>query len=141
MSEANKLAVSRIYEAIWNREKPAVVLDHFASDYLGHSTIEVQGAEGVIQWATNMLKALGDGVFSIQDQIAEGDKVVTRWVASARYLDDCAELSANEITVRTTGIDIFRIANGKIIEGWIHTNRLVMGIDSSWPQIRRIIHA
>jgi predicted ester cyclase len=134
VSETNKVMVGRIYEAIWNQQNLALVTDHFASDYLGHSMTEIQGSDGVIKWATTMFHTLRNGVFTIQDQIAEGDKVVTRWIACGANTRECEGLLATGKTVTITGIDIFRIANGKIIEGWSNANRQGVAFDAPTAQ-------
>lgn len=123
MSEESKLMVRRIYEAIWNRQNPAAVANHFASDFLGHSTTEIQGPDGLLQRVGALFDALHDGEFTIQDQIAEEDKVVTRWVARGVQVGEFEGLLPTGKMVTITGIDLFRIAHGKIIEGWSSVNR------------------
>ena len=123
MSEENKAMVRQIYEAIWKEQNVALVADHFASDFLGHATTEMQGADGLLQWVTTFLDALPDGEFTIRDQIAEGDKVATRWVARGVQVGEFEGLRPTDKVVTITGIDLFRIAHGKIIEGWCNVNR------------------
>ena len=126
--------VRRIYEAIWNQQNLAFVAHHFASDYLGHSMSEIQGSDGVIEWAATLFHADRNEVFTIQDQIAEGDKVVTRWIASGANSREPEGLLPAGKTVTITGIDIFRIANGKIIEGWSNANRQSAAFDAPIAQ-------
>lgn len=119
MSAKNKAMVGRIYEAIWKQQNLASVAEHFASDFLGHSTTEIQGPDGLLQRAGALLDALRDGEFSIQDQVAEGDKVVTRWIASGVPAGVYEDGTAADNSVTIIGVDIFRIAHSKIIEGWM----------------------
>ena len=119
VSEENKATVRRIYEAIWNQQNLAFIADHFASDFLGHSTTEIQGPDGLLQRAGPLFAALHDGEFTIQDQIAEGDKVVTRWIASGVPAGVYEDGTAPDNSVTIIGVDIFRIAHSKIIEGWM----------------------
>lgn len=123
MSEENKALVRRIYEAIWEEQNLALVADHFASDFLGHSTTEIQGADGLLQRVGTLFDALHDCEFTIQDQIAEGDKVVTRWVARGVQVGEFEGLLPVDTVVTIMGIDLFRIAHDKIIEGWSTVNR------------------
>jgi predicted ester cyclase len=115
--------VRRIYEAIWTWQNPAIVANHFASDFLGHSTTEIHGPDGLFQRIGALFDALHDGEFTIQDQVAEGDKVVTRWVARGLQVGEFEGLPPTGKMVWITGIDLFRIAHGKIIEGWSSVNR------------------
>lgn len=123
MSDENKRMVRRIYEAMCNQQNLAFVADHIASDFLGHSTTEYQGPEGQLKRFANLFDALRDCVFTIQDQIAEGDKVVTRWIARGMQIGEFEGLRPTGEMVMITGIDILRIAHGKIIEGWSNANR------------------
>jgi steroid delta-isomerase-like uncharacterized protein len=123
VSEENKVMVRQIYEAIWKDQKMAFVTDHFASDFLGHSTTEIQGPADLFQRISALFNALHDGEFTIQDQIAEGDKVVTRWVALGVQVGDFEGLPPTGTMVMIMGMDLFRIAHGKVIEGWSNANR------------------
>lgn len=135
MSDENKWMVRRIYEAMCNQQSLAFVADHTASDFLGHSTTEYRGSDGQLKRFATLFDALPDCVFTIQDQIAEGDKVVTRWTARGIQIGEFEGMPPTGKTVMITGIDIFRIAHGKIIEGWSNANRL--GVTVPHQQRRR----
>ena len=115
--------VRRIYKAIWEEQNLAYVAAHFASDFLGHAATEIQGVDGLLQRVGTLIDALQEGEFTIQDQIAEGDKVVTRWVARGVQIGEFEGLLPTGKMEMITGIDLFRVAHGKIIEGWSHVNR------------------
>jgi len=118
VSEINKVLVGRILAAIWRQSNLAGVANNFASDYLGHSVTEIHGPDGWKQWATTICQAIPNSFFTVLDQIAEGDKVVTRWIASGIHAGEFAGHRPTGKMVTITGIDISRIANNKIIEGW-----------------------
>ncbi len=118
VSEINKVLVGRILEAIWSQNNLAVVANDFASDYLGHSVTEIHGPDGWKEWAATVYQAFPNSLFTVRDQIAEGDKVVTRWVASGTHVGEFAGHRPTSKMVTINGIDISRIANNKIIEGW-----------------------
>lgn len=122
MSEINKVLASRILEAIWNQKDLTGAAKQFASDYLGHSITEIHGPDGWKEWAANLFHAFPNSVFTVQDQIAEGDKVVTHWIACGTHAGKFQGLPPTGKKVTITGIDIFRIANSKIIEGWMVAN-------------------
>lgn len=123
MPEESKAMVRRIYEAIWKERNLASVADHFASDFLGHAMTEIQGPDGLFKRIGALIDALHEGEFTIQDQIAEGDKVVTRWVARGVQIGEFEGLLPTGKMEMITGIDLFRVAHGKIIEGWSHVHR------------------
>lgn len=116
--EKNKVMVSRILEAIWNQRNLAVAAKHFAGDYLGHSITEIHGPDGWKEWAAAIFNGFTNSVFTIQDQIVEGDKVVTHWIACGTDAGEFEGLQPTGRMVTIAGIDIFRIANSKIIGGW-----------------------
>jgi predicted ester cyclase len=96
-----------------------MVANNFASDYLGHSVAEIHGPDGWKEWAATVCQAFPNSFFTVRDQIVEGDKVVTRWIASGIHAGDFAGHRPTGKMVKITGIDISRIANNKIIEGWM----------------------
>jgi predicted ester cyclase len=118
MLEQNKDLVRRIFEEIWNQGNLAVIDERFASDYLGHSPAEIRGPEGVKKLATAMRGAFTGFRYTTKDQIAEGDRVVTRWTVSGKHEGEFQDLPPSGKQVTMTGIDIVRIANSKIIESW-----------------------
>lgn len=123
MSEENKWMVRRIYQAVCHQKYLADVTEYLASDFLGHSTSEYQGPDGQIKRIATLSNALRDCQFTIQVQIAEGDKVATLWVARGIQMSEFEGLHPTGNTVLISGIDIFRIAHGKIIEGWSNVIR------------------
>jgi predicted ester cyclase len=66
-----------------------------------------------------MFHAVPDSLFSIKDQIVEGDRVITRWTAYGTHIGVFYDLQPTRSLVSIAGIDILRIANTKIIEGWM----------------------
>jgi steroid delta-isomerase-like uncharacterized protein len=122
MSNENKAMVLRTMEALWNEGNLAVADERFASDYVGHAPGKIEGPEGVKQFVSAMRNAAPE--IHIEDQIAEGDKVVTRWTAGGRHEGEFQGIPPTGNQVSITGITIFRIANGKIIEGWTNADRL-----------------
>jgi predicted ester cyclase len=81
MSEQHKILERRLIEGVWNRGNYAMVDDLIASDYLGHAstpTEETHGREGYKQFYVTLRTAFPDLHFTIEDQIVEGDRAVTR---------------------------------------------------------------
>ncbi len=81
MSEQNKMLVRRAVEEVWNRGNFAIVDELAASDLVVHSSTpgdEIHGPEGVKQFYATLRAAFLDIHFTIEDQIAEGDRVVSQ---------------------------------------------------------------
>jgi steroid delta-isomerase-like uncharacterized protein len=127
----NKAIVQRYFEDVRNRQDAAVASQIFSTDVVIHVDTP-QGSEAVRGIATirqalqPYLVAFPDLRFTIEDQIAEGDRVATRWTARGTHQGTLMGHAATGKSVSFGGTDIFRIANGKIVEGWAHYDRLVI---------------
>jgi steroid delta-isomerase-like uncharacterized protein len=121
MSKQNTALVRRAVEEVWNRGNYATLGDLVASDIVIHASRpgeEIHGPAGVRQFYTTLRAAFPDISFTIEDQIAEGDRVVTRWSARATHAGEFQGIPPTGKQVQLAGIDIDRIANGKVIECW-----------------------
>ena len=120
-SQQNALLVQRAIEEVWNRGDYDVLDELVASDIVIHAAApeaETHGHAGVRQFYTMLRTAFPDIHFTIDDQVATGDRVVTRWAASATHTGPFQGIPATGRQVRITGIDIDRIAGGKVVECW-----------------------
>jgi steroid delta-isomerase-like uncharacterized protein len=119
MSEQNKIIVCRAIEEVWNRGNYEIVDDLTASDIVVHSSTpgeEIHGHKGVKQFYATLRASFPDLHFTIEDQVAEGDRVVTRWTARATHTSEYQGIPPTGKQYMMKGIDIDRIANGKIVE-------------------------
>jgi steroid delta-isomerase-like uncharacterized protein len=125
MSEQNKALMRRGIEEVWNRGNFDVVAELVAADYVGHQPpIENHGPEGAKRYFMELRAAFPDIHFSIEDQIAEGDRVVTRWTARATHQGAYQGIPPTGKSGTVTGITINRVASGKIVEGWTNLDAL-----------------
>ena len=76
------------------------------------------GKEGVKQANALLRAAFPDTVHTIEDQIADGDKVVTRLRGRGTFTGECLGIPPNGKVVTIQGITIHRIAGGKLVEHW-----------------------
>jgi steroid delta-isomerase-like uncharacterized protein len=125
MSEANKAHIRRVIEEVYNRGDLAVVDEVAASDLVIHaSSQDIRGREGAKQYVTALRAGFPDLRFTIEDQVAEGDQVVTRWSACGTHKGTFQGIPATGRQVRLVGADIDRIVGGKVIECWVHMDEL-----------------
>ena len=125
MSEQNKARIRRVIEEAYSRGDLSVVDEVAASDMVIHaSTQDIRGREGAKQFVTMFRTAFPDLHFTIEDQIAEGDMVVTRWTARGTHRGDFQGVPATGREIRLTGTDIDRMTNGKVVECWAHVDEL-----------------
>ena len=127
MSQHNALLVRRLIEEVWNRGDFAVVDELIAADYLGHASTpadETHGPEGYKQFYATLRGAFPDLRSTVEDQIADGDKVVTRWTCRATHAGEFRGIPPTGKEGRVTGITIDRVANGKVVECWTNADDL-----------------
>ena len=122
LSETNNSVSRRFFEEVFGKGK-VNVLDEFIAMYhinSGPGSIPglPTGPEGTKQLVTVYRNAFPDVHFTIDEQIAEGDKVVTRWSAHGTHQGELAGIPATGKSSTVTGIAVDRIVNGKIAESW-----------------------
>jgi steroid delta-isomerase-like uncharacterized protein len=126
-AEANKALVRRFYEEIDKGNLDALD-DLVAEDYIDHNPPALpglaSGREGVKQ-AFRIFWEATPGCHRIEDQIAEGDKVVTRLTAVGKHERDLPGAPRTGNDLKMPSITIHRIANGKLAEKWAEKD--VMG--------------
>jgi predicted ester cyclase len=119
-TESNKALVRRFYEEI-DRGNLDAMDDLVAEDYIDHSPPPFPGLppgrEGLKQ-AFKIFWQATPGVHRIEDQIAEGDKVVTRLTAFGKHEGDLPGAPRTGNDLRMTSITIHRIVEGKLAEKW-----------------------
>ena len=116
MSDENKALCRRFFDGINRRnlDESAALL---AADYVWHGPgMELRGPEGFKQLIGMYLSAFPDMVLTIDDLIAEGDKVVTQWTGRGTHLGELSGVAASGRPVAVPGITISRIVNGRIAE-------------------------
>lgn len=126
MREENKAVARRFLYELWNHSNFAVVDELLARDYDGHSSTVIRGPDGAVVFIPRLRTAFPDFQFTVLDQIAEGDKVATRWKIVGTHEGQFQGMPPSGKRVEMTGITIFRFANGKLIDGW--TNEDVLGM-------------
>jgi steroid delta-isomerase-like uncharacterized protein len=125
-TDANKAIIRRHFEAIWNQGHLAVADEIVAPTYVSHFPLPGQppGIAG-FKYAVQLLRtSFPDLHLTIDDLIAEGDKVVARLTARGTHLATFRGIPATGQAVTWTGIRIFRIAEGKIVEHWANWDDL-----------------
>src|SRR5918995_1060567 len=122
-TEENKALVRREIGELFNRTGDLDVAEEvYAPDFVGHdSTLseDLHGVEAAKQFAASFRSAFPDLTCTIEDQIAEGDKVATRWRAIGTHNGETEELgppTGNRMKI--TGVSIERISEGKVVESW-----------------------
>ncbi len=116
--EENKAILQRIWEEIFNQRNTEKVDELYTSDFVYHGPggYELKGRERLKQFVTMLHTSFTDLHFTINDLIAEGDKVVSVWTMRGKY-------KGNK-QVTNPGIIVSCIIDGKITEDWEIYDRL-----------------
>ena len=129
-TEENKAVGRRELEELYNEEGNLDAAEEiYTPDFVGHEpTIgEIRGVEGAMQYAATMRLAFPDLSCTVEDQVAEGDKVVSRWSARGTHQGETEDLGpATGNRVEITGISIERFSEGKVAESWDNYDALGM---------------
>jgi steroid delta-isomerase-like uncharacterized protein len=123
-TEENKALVRRWIEAI-NNKNVAVFDEIFAANYVAHTPgAEENNPESVKQLMTGLFTAFPDLHLTVEDFIVEGDKVVARWTSQGTHNGDLIGLAPTGKQVKQTGIAIYHIVGGKVVEEWAERDML-----------------
>ena len=128
-TEQNKATARRWFSDIIAQGQLAVADEIFAANHIIHDphappTGWPNGPEGLKMVASVFGGGFADWNIPIEDQIAEGDKVATRWTASAAHTGSVLGIPPTGKTVRVSGVNVTRFAEGKIVESWFNFDML-----------------
>jgi steroid delta-isomerase-like uncharacterized protein len=126
MSADNKAIIRRLYEEVFNKGNLALVEELFSPTYVRHDPAipELRGLTGAKQICTMIRTAFPDIHCTLEDLVAEGDKVVLRWSARATHQGDFVGVAGTGKPVTMSGTETWLIREGKLQEEWAHWDTL-----------------
>jgi len=123
MSVVNKAVVRRLYEEAFGQGKPEVLDEVLNPDFVCYDPNaeggEVRGLEttkGEVEYFQNAFPE--DFFWRVKDQLAEGDKVTTRYTIGGTHQGEFFGIPASGRRVEIRGINIDRVEGGKVVEEW-----------------------
>lgn len=124
----SKAVVREIFEETWQGD--VNVVDRLvASEYVGHHPSQpepIRGIEGIKDFVETFRDSFSNTHITIEEQIAEGDAVATRWTGRGTHTGEISGVAPTGKDVTITGTSISRLENGKLIED--HTNWDMLGL-------------
>jgi steroid delta-isomerase-like uncharacterized protein len=125
-TEHNKQTTRRLYELL-NAGQVAEVGELVSADYEEHDPLPGQGTgrDGALDRFSMLTTALAPH-FTIEDLVAEGDRVVVRWTNAGTHVGEFAGIPATGKTFTIAGVDIYRVADGRLHEHWHVIDQLSM---------------
>ena len=130
MSEADKALVHRFHLEMLVEGKLDLIDKLIAPDFVAHvpglPADFSRGPDGVRKWFTALRAGLSGLFVNHYDTIAEGDRVLIRWDGGGTHSGSLFGVPASGQRIVITGLDLFRIARGKIAELWQEADYLGM---------------
>ncbi len=127
MTQSERELGRRWFETVWNQKNRDAIAEMFAPDAVLHEAGEDStGPEGFYPFFDNMHAMFSDFHLTIEDSIAEGDKICLRWSCQAKHTGPGLGLDPTGITIHVTGLSLLRVGNGMILEGWQNWDMLAM---------------
>ncbi|MEU0405995.1 ester cyclase [Streptomyces sp. NPDC006197] len=126
-AETNKALVRRLFEEVLNERRVEVIDELASTNYQENDPLPGQreGREGLKDRVTMLVEGLSP-TFTIEDLIAEGDRVVIRWTNNATHSGTFLGIPPTGRSCRFAGIDIFRLDDGRLVEHWDVVDQLSM---------------
>jgi len=121
-SEKNKILVRRWLDEVLTRGDLDAADELFTVNYALHDPSfpnDVHGPEGIKRYVTAYRAAFPDLQVAVEDQLAEGDKVVTRWMVRGTHSGEFLGLAPTGDEVTVSGIEFDRMGGGRIDEAWV----------------------
>jgi predicted ester cyclase len=120
MSAENKEVLRRFYEEFWNGGNPDAADELLHADYVDHQPVPgaTPGIEGFKELVSEWHQGFPDMSETIEDLIAEGDKVVGRFTFRGTHTGEFFGIAPTGLNAEMVGIDICRIVDGRIKEFW-----------------------
>ena len=128
-AEQNKAIARRFIEEVWNNQNLAAIDELYAPSAIEHrdSPPFDLDRESAKQYTAPLFSAFPDVHVTIEDMVADGDTVVTRWRARGTHQGELMGIAPTGKTISVMGISIGRHdANGQLVESWTTWDRLTM---------------
>ena len=125
-TEENKAVIRRWNEAIFNEKKIDRADELVTQDYVDHAALPGQapGLEGAKKKWGMYVVAIPDLRVTVDEMVAEGDKVAVRWTAEGTHQGELLGIPPTRKRIRWSGISICRLAEGKMAEQFERWDRL-----------------
>jgi len=119
--DENKAIARRHFEELWGKGNLSVADEIYDPSCVGHCANfpdQTGYPESEKQLVMRDRAPAPDQIITVEDQIAEGDKVLTRWLCRGTHTDSVPGIPATGNLITLHGMHLHRIRNGKIVEVW-----------------------
>ena len=145
MSAENKAIIRRLYGEVWNSRRLEVVNELISPSHALHGPVAEGSAIGPEAYkgaVTRFLTGFPDLRFSIDDMVAEDEKLVVSWNISGTHKGEFMGVPATNKKVSIDGITINHIVNGKIMDSYANYDTLglyrQLGVATSFEKMKDV---
>lgn len=126
MSEQNRAVLDRFDEEVFRQGHLDAIDELLAEDFVEHDPPPglAPDREGVKEFFRGLQAGFTDQVYTVHDQIADGDRVVERWTLTGTHAGQWLGIPPTGKRVMVTCIDISRLEAGRIVEHWSQADLL-----------------
>ncbi len=142
MPEDIKKIARRNREELWNSGDLNVADQIFAADCFYHINDPItpyfgEGPEAAKKWVNFFRSAFPDLHIIVEDILAEGGRAAVRWTARGTHQRELMGVAPTHMKITATGIDIYRVVDGKIQELWVNWDTMsfmqLLGLEPLTP--------
>jgi predicted ester cyclase len=126
MAADNKKIVRQVLEEPW-KGNLGVIDEFIDANYIGYdpsSPDPIRGPQGMREFVQQFLTAFPDGRITVDEQIAEGDFVATRWTGRGTHEGDLMGIAPTRKQATVSGLSYTKCKNGKLVEDWSNWDTL-----------------
>jgi steroid delta-isomerase-like uncharacterized protein len=120
----NKAVARRVFDEILNKQRYELYDQIYTKDFVKHVDLHDETLAQEIEDGKGMGVMSSDLVMTVDDMIAEGDRVAIRYTGRGTSTGPLGDLPATGKKVAVTGMTIYRLVDGKIAEEWTTYNML-----------------
>ncbi len=126
--DENKALVRRYIEEVYNKGNVAAIDELLAHDFVHHFLPPGMGTdrESYKQFAAMHHAAFPDFHITVEDMVAEGDKVVCRWSGRGTHKGEFMRIAPTGKQVTERAMCLHRVEGGKVAESWVELDQLGM---------------
>jgi steroid delta-isomerase-like uncharacterized protein len=119
-TDENKAIIRRMTEEFYNQGHIERADDFFADTYVHHdpASPQVRDRDGLKETVRAFRAGCPDLQITTDDLVAEGDQVTKRWTIHATHTRDLSGLPPTGKRIELSGLELFRLVDGKIVECW-----------------------
>jgi steroid delta-isomerase-like uncharacterized protein len=126
LPEENKAIILRYLDEVWNMRNRAVIDEVIAPDLIQHIRGVPPGPDGIHKFFAAIDAAFPDAHLTVEDIVAEGDKVAWRFTVRATHTGPFRGIPPTGKAFTQTGMAITRMREGRMVENWNQTDDLGM---------------